>query len=139
MTAAPAIAAAMVSLLVEREKPEKKKDYQPGRRIKKPFRTMTKEEQEQAIAEDPDYAKIVCRCEQVTEAEIRDAIRRPVGARSLSAVKMRVRAGMGRCQGGFCSPRVLEILCEELHKTPLEITQSGGNSPILLDEACKRR
>ncbi len=139
VTAAPAIAAAMVSLLVEREKPEKKKDYQPGRRIKKPFRTMTKEEQEQAIAEDPDYAKIVCRCEQVTEAEIRDAIRRPVGARSLSAVKMRVRAGMGRCQGGFCSPRVLEILCEELHKTPLEITQSGGNSPILLDEACKRR
>lgn len=136
VTAAPAIAEDMVKVLVDREHPALRTDYKPGRVIKKPFRTMTMEERQAAIAADPDYTKIVCRCEQVTEAEIRDAIRRPVGARSVSAVKMRTRAGMGRCQSGFCSPRVLQILCEELRKTPLEITQSGGHSNILVDQAC---
>lgn len=137
VTAAPAIAQDMVKILVEREHAVPKEDYLPGREIKAPFRTMTMEERQEAIAADPDYAKIVCRCEQVTEAEIRDAIRRPVGARSIGAVKMRTRAGMGRCQGGFCSPRVLQILCEELGKTPLEITQSGGGSNILVGRACQ--
>ena len=137
VTAAPAIAEDMVKILVEREGTPLKADYKPGREIKAPFRTMTMEERQKAIEEDPDYAKIVCRCEQVTEAEIRDAIRRPVGARSVSAVKMRTRAGMGRCQGGFCSPRVLQILCEELGKEPLEITQSGGHSNILVGHACQ--
>ena len=67
----------------------------------------------------------------MTEAEIKDAIHRPVGARSIDAVKRRTRAGMGRCQGGFCSPRVLELLCEELHCSPLEITKCGGDSRLL--------
>ena len=98
VTAAPAIAIDMVKILVDRERPALKQDYKPGREIKKPFRTMTAEERREAIKADPDYARIVCRCEQVTEAEIRDAIRRPVGARSVSSVKMRTRAGMGRCQ-----------------------------------------
>lgn len=137
VTAAPAIAIDMVKILVDRERPALKQDYKPGREIKKPFRTMTAEERREAIKADPDYARIVCRCEQVTEAEIRDAIRRPVGARSVSAVKMRTRAGMGRCQGGFCSPRVLEILCEELGLDPLEVTQSGGRSNILAGRACE--
>ncbi len=137
VTAAPAIAIDMVKILVDRERPTLKQDYKPGREIKKPFRTMTAEERREAIKADPDYARIVCRCEQVTEAEIRDAIRRPVGARSVSAVKMRTRAGMGRCQGGFCSPRVLEILCEELGLDPLEVTQSGGRSNILVGRACE--
>ena len=75
---------------------------------------------------------LVCRCEQVTEAEIRAAIRRPVGARSIDGVKRRTRAGMGRCQGGFCSPRVMEILCEELGVSPLEITKCGGDSKLLV-------
>ncbi|MDO4288200.1 MAG: NAD(P)/FAD-dependent oxidoreductase [Eubacterium sp.] len=138
VTAAPAIAIDMVKILVERENPPINSNYKVGREIKKTFRTMTDEERKEAIAKDPDYARIVCRCEQVTEAEIREAIRRPVGARSIGAVKMRVRSGMGRCQGGFCSPRVLEILCEELGKTPLEITQSGGNSYILTSKACTK-
>ncbi|MGX8709520.1 MAG: NAD(P)/FAD-dependent oxidoreductase [bacterium] len=137
ITAAPAIAVDMVKILVERENPALNTKYQPGRNIKRPFRTMTTEERKAAIGADPDYAKIVCRCEQVTEAEIRDAIRRPVGEKSLNSVKMRTRAGMGRCQGGFCSTRVLEILCEELGKTPLEITQSGGRSNILVSKACQ--
>ena len=115
----------------------KKAGYKPGRQVKPCFRTMTKEERQAAIAADPDYAKIVCRCEQVTEAEIRDAIRRPVGARSINGVKMRTRAGMGRCQGGFCGTRVLQILCEELGRPPLEITQSGGHSNVLVSKACE--
>lgn len=137
VTAAPAIAQDMAKILLDREHPAPKADYKPGRELKEPFRTMTTEERKSAIQSDPDYAKIVCRCEQVTEAEIRDAIRRPVGARSVSAVKMRTRAGMGRCQGGFCSSKVLQILCEELQLTPLEVTQSGGHSNILVAKACQ--
>ena len=64
--------------------------------------------------EDRRFGNIVCRCENVTEAEIRQAIHRPAGARSLDAVKRRLRAGMGRCQGGFCGPRIIEILSKEL-------------------------
>ena len=135
VTAAPAIAIDMVRILVERERPEPNPNYRPGRKIKKPFREMTREEQLAAICADGDYAKIVCRCEQVTEAEIRDAIRRPNGARSISGVKMRTRAGMGRCQGGFCSTRVLEILAEELGLSPLEVKQSGEGSEILVGRA----
>lgn len=136
LTAAPAIAIDMAAILTEREKSEPKKDYKPGREIKKPFRDMSEQERREAIALDADYAKIVCRCENVTEAEVRDAIRRPVGARSINAVKMRTRAGMGRCQGGFCGSRVLQILCEELGLSPDEVTQSGGGSAVLAAKAC---
>ena len=96
------------------------------------FRSMTNEEREEAYKQNPEYGVLVCRCEQVTEAEIRAAIRRPVGARSIDGVKRRTRAGMGRCQGGFCSPRVMEILCEELGVSPLEITKCGGDSKLLV-------
>lgn len=131
-TASPAIAEHVAGICVDRLKPEKKKDFDPYRKAKKVFRDMSDEEKKRAISEDPDYAKIVCRCEMVTEAEIRDAIRRPLGARSIAGVKLRTRAGMGRCQGGFCSPRVLEILCEELGLDPLEVTQCGGDSRVLV-------
>ena len=106
----------------------------------KPFAAMTNEERAAACKKNPDYGRIVCRCEVITEAEIRDAIRRPVGAKSIDGVKRRTRAGMGRCQGGFCSPRVTEILCEELGVSPLEITKCGGESKLLvgtLDEIAK--
>lgn len=130
-TASPAIAEHVAGICIDRLKPEKNENFDPYRKAKKVFRDMTDEEKQQAISEDPDYAKIVCRCEMVTEAEIRDAIRRPLGARSIAGVKLRTRAGMGRCQGGFCSPRVLEILCEELGVDPLEVTQCGGASNVL--------
>lgn len=136
LTAGPAIGEHLAELVVEKLAPAKNENYLPGREVLKPFREMTQEEREEAIRRNPDYAKIVCRCEQVTEAEIRDAIRRPVGARSVGAVKMRTRAGMGRCQGGFCQSRVVEILCEELGLSPLEVTQFGKDSYILLGESC---
>ena len=110
----------------------KKADWKQPTPIPKAFRVMTDEERAEAYAKNPEYGTLVCRCEQVTEAEIRAAIRRPVGARSIDAVKRRTRAGMGRCQGGFCSPRVMEILCEELHMSPLEITKCGGDSKLLV-------
>ena len=72
------------------------------------------EEQDALIRKDPAYGRIVCRCETVTEGEIVAAIHEGVGAKTVEAVKRRTRAGMGRCQGGFCSPRVVEILAREL-------------------------
>ncbi len=98
----------------------------------KPFRAMTDAERVAAIAEDPSYGRIVCRCENVTEAEVRAAIRCRIGARTLDGVKRRTRAGMGRCQGGFCAPRVVAILCEELGLKPEQITKFGGGSNLLV-------
>ena len=74
---------------------------------------------------------MICRCETVTEGEILNAIRRPLGARSLDGVKRRTRAGMGRCQSGFCSPKVMELLAKELGVSPLSLTKSGGASLLL--------
>lgn len=98
-----------------------------------PFHDMTPEQREKAIQDDPSYGNIICRCEVVTEAEIRRAIRRPVGARSVDGVKRRTRAGMGRCQGGFCCPRVAAILSEETGIPLKEITKNGGESYLLSD------
>ena len=137
VTAAPAIALDLVKLAAERYGFAENPDFDPIRTAKKPFREMTAEEREAAIAKNPDYGQLICRCEQVTKAEILEAIRRPVGARSVNAVKMRTRAGMGRCQGGFCSPEVVRILSEELGIPMTEVTQSGGASRILCCETCQ--
>lgn len=105
----------------------------PPRILPKPksFSHMSPSERREAHRRDPDYGRIVCRCETVTEAEVRAAIREPVGARNIDGVKRRTRAGMGRCQGGFCMPRVMEILCEELGLQPEQITKFGGASTLL--------
>ena len=92
------------------------------------FRELDREQQAKLVKEDPRYGNIVCRCEIVTEAEILDAIHRPLGARSMDAVKRRVRAGMGRCQTGFCGPRVLEILSRELGCDPSEVMKNNPGS-----------
>ncbi len=131
LTAAPAIAQMLCAQIAKENGLAKKPEWKPAEKPEKPFAQMTLEEKEAAYLRDAEYGRIVCRCEQVTEAEIRAAIRRPVGARSIDGVKRRVRAGMGRCQGGFCSPRVLEILAEELKIDPTKVTKSGGNSQVL--------
>lgn len=131
LTAAPAIGQELGDMAAAYLQLQKKDNFLPAVPLLRPFAGMTEEERAAACRENPDYGRIVCRCEVVTEAEIRDAVRRPVGARSIDAVKRRTRAGMGRCQGGFCSPRVMEILCEELGLSPLEITKCGGNSRLL--------
>ena len=74
---------------------------------------------------------MICRCEEVTRGEILDAIRTNPAALDVDGIKRRTRSGMGRCQGGFCMPQVLEILAEELGKNPDDITKKGVNSKIL--------
>ena len=95
------------------------------------FADKTDAEKDALIAADPLYGKIICRCEQVTESEILQAIRRPVGAKTIDAVKRRVRAGMGRCQGGFCSPLVIEILSRELGIPEEEIRKRGEKAYMM--------
>ena len=94
--------------------------------------TLSLEDYNALIREDPAYGTVICRCETVTEGEILDAIRRNPGAKSIDGVKRRTRAGMGRCQGGFCSPRVLELLSRELGVPMDAVTKSGGNSRLIL-------
>ena len=95
-------------------------------------RTLGIEDYNALIRDNPAYGTVICRCETVTEGEIIDAIRRTPGARSIDGVKRRTRAGMGRCQGGFCSPRVLEILSRELGVPMEAVTKSGGSSRLIV-------
>ena len=93
---------------------------------------LSQEEWNELIQKEPAYGQIICRCESVTEGEILDAIHRPLGARSLDGVKRRTRAGMGRCQAGFCSPRVMEILSRERNVPLSEITKNGKGSELIV-------
>ena len=92
------------------------------------FSEQTREVQDELIKENPLYGNVICRCETITEAEILQAIHRPLGAKSVDAVKRRVRAGMGRCQAGFCGPKVLEILARELGVEPTQINKNNDGS-----------
>lgn len=93
---------------------------------------LSREEHERLIREKPAYGNMICRCEMITEGEILDAIHRPLGAKSLDGIKRRTRAGMGRCQAGFCSPRTMEILARELEVSQAEITKCGGASKLIV-------
>ena len=95
-------------------------------------RGLSFEERQALVQAEAAYGHIICRCEQISEGEILDAIRRPLGARSLDGVKRRVRAGMGRCQGGFCAPKVMELLSRELGEPMTELTKSGGASCLVV-------
>ncbi|GKT33821.1 FAD-dependent oxidoreductase, partial [Aduncisulcus paluster] len=92
------------------------------------------EELQALIEKDPRYGRIICRCEMISEGEIVDVIHRPAGGRTLNGIKRRVRPGAGRCQGGFCGPRVLEILAREMNVEPTEIVQENKDAYILIGE-----
>lgn len=131
LSSAPAIGKHIAELIADDYHLKRKKEWLPPLAHLKAFAEMTNDERAQAYRKDSAYGNVVCRCEQVTEAEIRAAIRRPVGATTVDGVKRRVRPGMGRCQGGFCSPRVMEILSEELQTDMMKVTKSGGESIVL--------
>ena len=94
--------------------------------------TLSIEERNALIRKNPAYGNIICRCEMISEGEILDAIHRPLGARSLDGVKRRTRAGMGRCQSGFCAPRTMEILTREVPMSMFEVTKNGGDSAFVV-------
>lgn len=132
LTSAPAIGKMAAGILREKLHLEEKDDFIAERKGILDPDTLTKEERAELIRREPAYGNIICRCEMVTEGEIIDAIRRPLGAKSLDGVKRRTRAGMGRCQSGFCSPRTMEILARELGISMADITKSGGASKLVV-------
>lgn len=134
LSAAPAIAEMAVDLLRETGLALEKKQGFAFERSRVRFNELSPEERGALTAKDPRYGRIICRCESITEGEILDAFASPVPPRSIDAVKRRCNAGMGRCQGGFCGPRVLELLSRESGATPTEILQDKAGSRILTSE-----
>jgi glycerol-3-phosphate dehydrogenase len=133
LSSAPAIAEYIEKMVVDKlGDSEVKEDYNPTRRPRIKFMELSEEEKEEMITKDPRYGRIICRCEMITEGEIVDAIHRSAGGRTINGIKRRVRPGAGRCQGGFCGPRVLEILARELEISPLDVKHEGKDSTILV-------
>ncbi len=135
LSASPAIAEYVAELLFENglEKRENK-NFNPVRKPSHVFREASAEEKNRIIKEKPEYGRMICRCENVTEGEIIEAIHTNPCARDVDGVKRRTRAGMGRCQGGFCLPSVMEILSRELGVPYEEITKCGGSSDFIMSK-----
>ncbi len=132
LTASPAIAEQIVGFLDDEGlKLRERDDYEPTLPHPARFAQQPLDEQIRLAAADPRFAHLVCRCEHVTEAEVVEAIHR--GAHTLDGVKFRARCGMGRCQGGFCTWRVIELLARELDLDVTEVTKCGGDSWIALE------
>ncbi len=132
LTSSPAIGVMVADMLKDKMQLQEKEDFISERKGLINPKNLTIEERNELIRQNPAYGNIICRCEMITEGEILDAIHRPLGARSLDGVKRRTRAGMGRCQAGFCSPRTMEILAREVPEiTMSSVTKSGGKSTFI--------
>ena len=131
LTAAPAIGEYMADLVAKKLAATKKDHFVNERKGIVKLASLSFEERAKLIEQNPNYGQIICRCEEISEGEIIDAIKRIPGATSLDGVKRRVRAGMGRCQAGFCSPKVMEILARELGKPLEEICKNNSNSKMV--------
>lgn len=132
LSAAPAIAEYAVKLLGSAGLPLAEKEDFLCERHRIRFKELPADQKAALIKKDPAYGRVVCRCETVTEGEILACFRAPIPPRSVDGVKRRVNAGMGRCQGGFCGPRVVELLSRELGVSPGDIVQDRADSRILL-------
>ena len=133
LSASPAIGKMVGEMVKEKLSLTEKENWIGTRKGITKTEGLSVEEMNELIKKNPAYGTIVCRCESITEGEILEAIHRPLGARSLDGVKRRTRAGMGRCQAGFCSPRTMEIINRELGLPYEKITKSGGKSYIVLE------
>ena len=132
LTSAPAIAEYVGQLLTQMGlSDEPDEAASPIRWPIEAFATASARRKKRLIRKNAQYANVVCRCEYVTEAEIVESIHRPCGATTVDGVKLRAGAGAGRCHGGFCMPRVMEILARELGEDYTEVTKSGEGSYIL--------
>lgn len=134
LSAAPAIACEVAEQIAGKLQLNKKLHFEAKRKGIPHFATMSNVEREKLIDANPLYGKIVCRCEVVTEGEIVESIRRPCGAKDLDGVKRRTRAGMGRCQAGFCTPRIMEIIARELGCDMQDVTKCGGESNVVVSK-----
>ncbi len=132
LSSAPAIAVHVAEEIAQKLSLGKNANFVAERKGIPHFATLSDEERQKLVAENPLYGRIVCRCETVTEGEIVEAIRRKPGAVDMDGVKRRTRQGMGRCQAGFCTPRVMEILSRELGVPMTEVTKRGGNSQFVI-------
>lgn len=131
LSSAPAIAEYAVSMLRDCGFAAKERaDFVGTRRPAHFFSLLSEEEKNQLIKERPEYAHVICRCERVSEGEILDAIRTNPRPTDVDGVKRRTRATMGRCQGGFCTPHIVELLAREMGVDYTEVTKFGGNSYI---------
>ncbi|MBR6693134.1 MAG: FAD-dependent oxidoreductase [Clostridia bacterium] len=135
LSSAPAIALEVARLVEECGLTLKQKESYIPRKPYTDTHALTKEEHNELIKKDGAYGKIVCRCEKITEGEILEAVRSPLRPKTVDGVKRRVRAGMGRCQGGFCMPTVMEIIAKENGLKLCDITKFGANSYIVLNKA----
>lgn len=131
ITLAPAIAKMLCDTLINNLKLSEKKNFMDKRRESYKFREMTKEQINEVINLDNRYGKIVCSCNNVTEGEIVDSIRRPLGARTVKGVKRRTGAGFGSCHGASCNEKIINILSRELGKKVLDIVDDSKNSKII--------
>ena len=131
LSSAPAIGRDLAEMVSEYLRLERKTCIVPYSAPYPYFHEMDENQRSEAVRNNPAYGNIICRCEVVTEAEIRAAVRRPVGARTIDGVKRRTRAGMGRCQGGFCMPRVADIISEETGIPVEKITKNGKDGYLL--------
>lgn len=132
LSCAPAIGELAAELVDGLLTPKFKTDFKADRQGIPNMAKASEEERQRLIAGNPAYANVICRCEMVTEGEILSAIHRPLGATTVDGIKRRTRAGMGRCQAGFCTPRTVEILARELGVDESEIQKAGAGSYYLL-------
>ena len=133
LSSAPAIAEYVRELLIkEGVLLEKRADFNPTRAPMHAFQAMTNDEKNEVIARDPAYAHVICRCETISEGEILAALRQNPKPTDVDGVKRRTRSGMGRCQGGFCTPYIVELIARELGIDETEVTKFGGNSKMNL-------
>ncbi|MGM0549054.1 MAG: NAD(P)/FAD-dependent oxidoreductase [Bacillota bacterium] len=132
LASSPAIAEMVVGIVKEELNGlEEKNDFDPNYQGPPKFRHLSHKEQAELVETNSDYGQIICRCETVTKGEILDAIHEPVGARTVNGIKRRVRPGAGRCQGGFCEPKVVSILAEELGIEENEVCLESSKSKLL--------
>ena len=131
LAAAPAVAERAKEIIVESWHPADNVKFEPGRVRSKHFSELDQRERMELIRSNSLYGHIVCRCEHVSEGEIVKALHGEIAAQSIDAIKRRTRAGSGRCQGGFCMPRVLEIISRESNIGKQMVTKNGGKSFIL--------
>jgi len=132
LTSAPAIGKMVGDLLKDKLSLSPNPNFNGTRKGVLDPKTLSKEEYAKLLKEKPAYGNIICRCEGISEGELLDAIHRPLGAKNLDGIKRRTRAGTGRCQAGFCTPRQMEILSRELGVDQSELTKCGGKSKLIV-------